>query len=168
MGKALKVGDRGMKIHNIIQQLKSLHENIARSFLYVGQLLKTVRDEKLWNGQWESFDNPEKHNFISEIGYKKSHANALILVYDKFVEQYGIPEETLIRAEWSKLALVAPRVNSREEAEYWANEAANLSSSDLKKTVAEKDTGIASESCSHEDSYTVRYCRTCKTKTVDN
>lgn len=154
--------DKGIQIHNIVGQIQELKRNASRTFIYLGQLLKTVRDEKLWAGQWESFDNPDKHNFISEMDLGgKSTANAMIIVYEKFVEQYGIDEKVLLEAQPWKLALVAPNVSSKDEAQYWAEQATHLSVSDLKKTIAEKKSGIAPESCDHDDSYTIRVCRTC-------
>ncbi len=158
------------KNDELIKSAFKMKENIAGGFLFLGSVLKRIRDEKAWEGQWESFDNPKMHNFVTELDIGgKSMVHHLIQIHQKFVEGFSPEKATimtplLLEAGWSKLALVAPLVHDEESAEEYAHLAAKLTASDLNKTLAEKKTGIAPESCEHKEAITFMWCNTCKTK----
>jgi hypothetical protein len=160
--------ETGLAIHGVLEELKVLKRNISASFIQMGFLLKKVRDENLWKGQWESFDNPKSHNFITEIDIGgKSTVNHLITIYEKFVVQSPKDlSELLIEAGWGKLALVAPQVKTPEDAEHWAEMAAHQTKTDLEKTISEAKTGIAPESCEH-DLMTITRCKKCHSRFVE-
>lgn len=156
--------EKGEAINYAVQMLRQAKGGMVMSVMKAGEILKWVRDEKLWQGQWESFDNPLHHNFVSECFGEKSTAHAYIQVFEKFGK---IKQELLEEAGWSKLALVAPRVKEESDAVEWAEKAAALTVSDLKTEIAKDRSGVEPSTCEHEDRI-IRECKNCKRKIVEN
>lgn len=135
-----------------------LKETIEQSFLTLGERLKQIRDHGLYHLAWESFDD-----FCLELDISKGTASRLIGIYEMFIIQFPQPVSRLTTAKgWSGLAEVLPLIKTKEDCEFWISEWENLGSSDFRIKAREAKSGINQETCLHDDSYTLRVCRTCK------
>lgn len=144
-----------------------LKEKQEMLFLEIGAVLKAIRDSRVWEEEYESFDNPKKHNFIEEFGYKKDHANKLIRIYETFVERYKIPVGKLRQVRgWSFLAEILPYVKNEEDALAKVELAIySLNEKALRDALVEEKTGITMYKCPHEETYYLEICKRCKAKT---
>jgi hypothetical protein len=129
------------------------------AFLELGKGLAQIRDEELFAGQWETFND-----FLDDKKIAKSTANKLINVYKTFVEDCGIPLEELKKANWYDLSEVRKMAKDKKSAEEWLNKAIILNRADLRKEVTEQNTGIQMADCKHEITVdmVMRKCETCK------
>lgn len=136
----------------------TLKDKIEESFLLLGQRLKKIRDEELYKGQYETFPN-----FLEELKVSESVASRLISVYQRFMVEYGLSQEKVLRVGWSDAYQIMKATDNKEEAEEWVEKGQVLSSGDLRKELTEKRTGKDMRTCEHEF-YTLRVCRKCQTK----
>lgn len=93
-----------------------------------------------------------------------SQVSRLIGIHEKFVLNAGIDEEELGKAGWTKLAMTLPLVRTKDEAEYWADQAKTLTKTDLSRAIKEQQTGVDMAKCIHEDTYLLRICKDCHVK----
>lgn len=150
-----------------INEIRVAQMEGTKNLLMIGKILKDIRDEKLWKGEFDSFDANGKGSLCHFLGYKKSTAHAAISAYMKFAVLFGTEYETpLFNADYSKLVLLAPMVKSEEDAKRYAIMASELTVEDLRRNIAEEKTGIPSENCPHDNYYILRLCRTCRWKEV--
>lgn len=142
----------------VCQEALDLRDSIEVAFLKLGELLYTIREQELYKGQWETFEE-----YCMEFrGMSKSTVNKLIAIYEKFVIQFGISSTRLSKVGgWAVLAEALPVVNSKKEAQDWIDRASVLTLVDMRKSVKETQRGIPVGECKHKDTYTIRICRTC-------
>lgn len=140
-------------------QTLTLKNSIEESFLELGARLMNIRDNCLYEGQWESFED-----YLLEFkNISEGTASRLINIYKKFVVEYNFAPKLLAEAGgWSVLAETLPNVNSLQEAEYWLGEATALTRTHLRRTLKEHKTGIKMDTCAHLETYTLQICKTCK------
>lgn len=128
------------------------------AFLDFGARLMRIRDEKLYAGQWESFEE-----FCQELkGTSLTSASRLINIYRVFVQEYAIPEAKIAAAGgWTMLAEALPLIKTKSEALHWLHEATHTHRTDLRRTIKEAKTGKSMAKCKHKNTYTLRCCRDC-------
>lgn len=138
-----------------------LKKNIEMNFIILGEHLFKIREEKIYQGQWDSF-----LEFLDEMNLAESTANKIINIFKTFVIQYNIPKQTLVEAGgWTKLYATLPMVNSKKDADYWIEQSKILTMSDLSKEVRERKTGVEMRKCNHKNSYTISICKDCGQRT---
>lgn len=142
----------------ICQEALELRDSIEVAFLKLGELLYNIKENRLYEGQWESFDE-----YCMEFrGMSKSTVSKLIAIYEKFVIQFGFSSTKLQKVGgWAVLAEALPVVTTKKEAQDWIDRASVLTLVDMRKSVRETKNGIPVGECKHKDTYTIRVCRTC-------
>lgn len=136
-----------------------LKRSIEYKFLELGERLKKISNERLYEPQWTSFGE-----YVGEMKMSESTASKLINIYQKFIVDYGISRERLlVSGDWSVLAEVLPIVRDKESAEEALHMCKELSRQDIRKYIKEQKTGIDMRDCVH-DFYTLQICRTCGEK----
>ena len=154
--------------YDYCQQTLTLKANIEHSFLALGERLKKIRDQRLYEPSWTSF-----YEYCEEMKMNESTASRLIGIYEKFILEYHFEHQKLLEAGgWSVISECLPVIKSKNDAEEWLHKAKTLSRGDLRKELKEKKTGITETGCRH-DYYMLRVCRKCGEKTrvyddVDN
>ena len=119
MKNNLVVGER---LHELRLELRDLAETATAHFCRLGEIMKEIRDNELWQGQYESFEA-----FFSdpEFSFKRSsvyHAIRLVEVFPKWQELKDVPV--------SKPIMVVPHLNEQNRDEL-VGQARTLSTSDL-------------------------------------
>jgi hypothetical protein len=142
---------------NYCQQAIQIKKTTEANFLMLGQYLHNIREQQLYQGQWDSF--PE---YLEDMTLPEGTASKLINIYKKFVYEYGIANERLLETGgWTKLALLLPIVTDKDTAEEWLDKATVLSSRDLQKEIKESETGIDMIQCQHTKTRFVEKCEEC-------
>lgn len=121
MTKSLsRAGDR---IHQLREELLGICQQANRYAFRMGEILKEIRDKKLWEGQYESF-----RAFYSdeEISLEESSVFRAI----QLVERFPGLSERLAHVPVSKLYTIMPHVN-KDNREQLIEMASSLSRSDL-------------------------------------
>jgi hypothetical protein len=87
---------------HVIMQINDLSLTFGRTFLEIGKLLRTIKEE-----------DPETFKAIPDttpIGRRKSFALVRI---DKVFGKLGVPDERLVAIGWAKLNIIAPFVTPK-------------------------------------------------------
>jgi hypothetical protein len=141
---------------NFCHDTLELKGTIENSFLVLGERLLKIRTERLYEPQWQAFDE-----YVNEMKMSEASANKLISIYQKFILEYKIPSNLLTLAGgWAVVAEILPVV-TKDTVKDWLNKATVLSRQDLRKEVKEARTGIDMSKCEHKNFYTIRCCRDC-------
>lgn len=144
--------------HAYCQKTLELEEAAKLVYLQLGERLYNVRNERLYEAGWDSWDD-----FCMEFrDLSPASISKLISVYETFVLGYGFKPEKLARAGgWTKLYQISRHVKDREDAEEWLEKAEVSSRVDLGKSLVEAKTGVPMLECPHERTYTVEICEDC-------
>lgn len=102
-GQIASESDRKSQVLNTARQVFGLS---GRAKLALAGCLQEIREKGYWDGLAESFD---KFVYI-EFGYKPSTADALIRVYETFVNHLKIDPETVAHIPWARLAMIVPQI----------------------------------------------------------
>lgn len=140
-----------------LKEFFSLRNNIEGAFLRLGELLKQIRDEKLYEGQYENFDG-----FLLEARLSKSTASKMIQVHEHFVLKYKIPQNTLAAVGWATLYEIQkhlPESAKRDDVIEWVEKGAVLTRDDTKRELANIDG--RQDKCFHHESFLLRICPGC-------
>jgi hypothetical protein len=153
-----------MKPKSVIEPVAEffqLRKNIEGAFLRLAELLKKIRDEKLYEGVHENFEG-----FLMEAKLSKATASKLIQVHEQFVLKYEIPANILSKVGWSTLYEIQkslPPEPEREDVLSWVEKGSILSREDTQREL--KNIDGSQDSCRHSDSYTLRICNGCGLRT---
>lgn len=133
---------------------------IEVQWLELAGQLKEIRDQALYRGRWESFED-----FLNdpEMAMDKSTASKMITIHERFILEYKIqPQKIANVGGWSKVAELLPVVKNKESAEEWLDKATVLSQADLRKEVKGENRGDGID-CKHKNNYqiTLSVCRDC-------
>lgn len=135
----------------------ALKSTIEGGFLALAKRLQKVRDDRLYLGQWTNF-----REYLMELRMSEATASKLINIYQKFVVEAGIEEDTLIKAGgWTVLAESLKYIGKQLSPAKAVELASTLSRDDFRRELTELSTGIQQRECGHEDTYTIRVCRKC-------
>ncbi len=146
--------------YNYCTKTGELKDKIEETFLLLGERLLKIRQEELYKGQWDSFEE-----YLESIHLNKSVASRLICVFEKFVVEYGInPDRILEAGGWSDCYQIAILSENKEDAEDWLNKAKVLNSTDLRREITEFRTGKPMKDCKHPNRYLLSVCPTCGLK----
>lgn len=151
---------------NFCEETISKKRLIEVSWLELCGRLKEIRDNGLYEGRWDSFED-----FLHDpvMGLDKASASKMITIHERFIIEYKMePERIAGVGGWSKVAEILPAVKDKQSAEVWMDKAAALSKSDIRKEVQEEK-NPESIGCRHKDSYKVvmSCCRNCGNKEVE-
>ena len=139
-----------------------LKRDLEGRFLELGRVLKLIRDSKAWSAHYQSFDNPANHNFLVDLGMKKSTANRLILIYEKFVLEGGVSPTRLLEVGSGKLGETIAYIKNKEDVEEMLSLAvASPTQAVLRSRLREIRTGVSQDDCAHNDTYEITICRSC-------
>lgn len=146
-----------------VEETKGLKEAIEGRFIELGKRLKRIRDERLFEPQYHSFDE-----WLPEMKMSQPTISKLINIYDRFVTEYGISEQQLLKAGgWTVIAEILPVSKTKEDAKEWIEKAENLTRTDLRAEIKEHKTGKKEKKrkdCEHRKAYDQRVCPSCGLK----
>jgi hypothetical protein len=113
---------KGNRLHQLQNELRNLSVSATEHFCKLGEIMKEIRDNDLWEGQYESFEA-----FFSdpEFSFKKSsvyHSIRLVEVIPQWKELTDVPV--------SKLIMVVPHLESGDK-DKLITQARTLSTGDL-------------------------------------
>lgn len=83
---------------NYLQETIKLKNSIEGAYIDLGSRLKKIRDERLFEGQYDSFGE-----FLNEIDMSEGTASRIISVISFYFEKHGVKREKLSQAGWSNL-----------------------------------------------------------------
>ena len=140
------------------RQTISLKENIERTFIELGRRLHKIREERLYEPFYDSFNL-----YCYELKLSQSTISKLVNIYKVFILEYGFAPSRLMKAGgWAVVAETLPVVHSKKDAEEFLENAETMTLSDMRRTVKEKKLGVDQRTCDHkDDSYDLRICRKC-------
>ena len=129
IAKLEKSKNRNIKADRYLKEIIFTKQSIGLSFLYLGNLLYNIKEEKLWELHAESY---AEYIAMPEINMKLSTGDNLIRVYRQFVVEWGMDEELLCKVGHSKLIALLERTDiDAESADEWIHKAMTLSWRDI-------------------------------------
>ncbi len=144
------------------EQTRSLYSKINVAYLELGKRLIKIKNENLAESQYGGFDI-----FLSEIGIKKSTSEHLMRVYQKFVLDYGIKEESIVEAGgYTRVYELLPLARTKEEAIEVLEHAKTLPSRESIKSYVKEAMGKTTTACNHEEVYILEVCKCCNGKVL--
>lgn len=134
-----------------------LKKNIEGSFLDLGELLYNIKEHRMYEPQWSSFEE-----YCFELKMSSNVIYKLIQIYKTFIIGYGFTHSEVITAGgFSLLQDILPVIKTKKDAMEWLKKSEVLTRSDLRKEIKEQKTGISMTSCKHPETYTVEICKHC-------
>lgn len=121
---------------NICEDAITKKHALEVGWLELCGILKTIRDNALYSGRWDNFED-----FLQDpqMGLDKASASKMITIHEKFILEYKMtPARIANVGGWSKVAEILPAVTDKKSAEAWMDKATSLSKSDLRKEVKEE------------------------------
>jgi len=166
MKKEITENNKYKSANNLLQELIKWKKIGGLSYLKIGQLLKSFKEERLYENLGESpeFESFEQFITIPAIDIKLRKAYYLIQIWDKFCIQLNFKPEELSEISWTTLRLLLPVVKS-ENSQNLIEEAKTLRRTDLEVKVAQLKSGwSASGECKHPlvEEVTFYICQDCK------
>jgi hypothetical protein len=139
-----------------LKETLGLKSDIEGAFLQLGERLKKIRDDKLFEGEYQNFDE-----FLLEAKISKATASKLIKVYETFVIGYRMPVKKLSGVGYTSLYAIAGHASSKERAEELVERASILTRDHLEQSLKEEGGGQAR--CLHPrgERRTVEVCGAC-------
>ena len=98
---------------------------IAKNFLELGRLFKTIRDEKLY----KALDHDTFTSLLGDLGFRETTVYGYIHAYELYVMRLGIPPDFLVQIPYRNLLRINAVVEKNPEE--WLYKAKELSGSDL-------------------------------------
>lgn len=141
---------------NYLKETIALQSQIEGAFLELGARLYRIRDEKLYEGEYESFDD-----FVITAKLSKATASKLITVYEKFVLEHNLPRKALASVGWSSLYTIAPYAGTKAKAIELVEKATLLTRADLEDSLRSEEDTHKHHNCKHTDTRLVRVCNEC-------
>jgi hypothetical protein len=140
------------------QHTIALKENIERTFIELGRRLFKIREERLYEPFYDSFNV-----YCDELKLSQSTISKLVNIYKKFILEYGFTAKQLMKAGgWGVMAEALPVIKSKADARDFLEKAETLTLRDMRKEVLEKKTGMDQRTCKHKDDfYVLQICRVC-------
>lgn len=147
--------------YDYCQNAIELKQHAEVTFVALAGHLYKIREERLWEGGYTSFDE-----FCDELRMSQSTISKLISIYKVFIVELGFTDDEIAKSGgWSVLAETLPLISSRSVAEHWLGLTTTLSLRDIRKEVLEAKNGIITTSttttCMHPNQYIVEICPDC-------
>lgn len=109
---------------------------IESSYLDLASRLLNIRDQELWRGHYDSWQE-----FLEDVRISNSRASRLITLYEKLVLDYGIKKEDLTPIGWSSAYQIAKHTENKLEAQELITFARHTRRKDLEDELRERKTG---------------------------
>jgi len=120
---------------DFLQQTLILKRSLERDFLELGARLKRIRDERLYEGTYDSF-----REFLDDAKLTESFASRLITIHSRFIEQFHMKQDELSDIGWSSLYQIASYTEDEEEAIELVGLAKRVRRVDLEDEIRERKT----------------------------
>lgn len=140
--------------NSYLKETIALRSEIEGAFFTLGERLKRIRDEKLFESEYQNFDE-----FLLTAKISKATASKLIKVYETFVLEYKLPMNKLRSIGYSSLYAISGHINNKDKAEELVDRASMLTRNDLEQSL--RDDGPVIKGCSHSDVRIVEVCNEC-------
>lgn len=142
---------------NYCEETRKLKGALETGFIKLGERLKKIRDERLYEGRWNNFEE-----FVADMQMSEATASRLITVYSKFILEYGMDSDEIGSIGWSTLYVLAKSVDNKKEAKEFVEKALVCKRSDLEEELREKKAKANSRECEH-DYFEVHFkqCKKC-------
>ena len=117
--------------YEYIKETKELVKGIRIDFIRLGGRLLKIRDERLWEGIYESWEE-----FLEELDLSKTSATRIIQVYKVYVIEKGVEPDKIAEAGITNLYEAIPMLEeakSEEEVEEIVEKAKTLKRDDIKQ-----------------------------------
>jgi len=101
--------------HKFLQETVELKSTIEQSFLALAERLYKIRGERLWDGEYDTFDE-----FLTELDLSAATCSKLCSIYEHWILKAGVKVEALGKCAWSSLYEAIPLLekgNANELAE---------------------------------------------------
>lgn len=134
---------------NFLRDTIDLVRQIETRFLELGARLYQIREHKLWEETYDSFQE-----FLDSAKISKGNASMLAAIHKAYVIDGGVSHEKLAQVGYSNLYAAIPLLES-EDVETVVNKAKLLTRDEIKQEVREEKHG----ECEHKE--TVVICSTC-------
>ncbi len=145
------------KHYDYCQKTLELKDTLEQGFVALGERLKKIRDDRLYEGEWDDFQS-----YCEEMKMSEATASKIIGIYEKFIVLGGFsPAEVAKIGGWTTVAEALPFIKTKKDAEEILNEMANRNRQDLRIYLKERRTGLPQEKCNHSDTYQIEICRKC-------
>ncbi len=142
--------------HEFCLNTLKLKKTLESGFLSLGEKLKKIRDERLWESNWESFEL-----YLEDARITPATASRLITVYETFVLDYGMKEESLGSIGWSVLYEISLKSETKSEAKEFVEKAMVMKRDDLMHELKSKK---RNQDCKHPKKYQIEVCPDCPFK----
>lgn len=139
---------------NYLKDTLALKASIETSFLALGERLSIIRDEKLYEGEYDNFDE-----FLLTAKISKATASKLITVYETFILKFKMAPQSLADVGWSSLYAISSHADTKEKAKDLVQQAGLLTRDHLMATLRED--GEAQALCKHKNKRLVEVCNDC-------
>jgi hypothetical protein len=142
-------------------QTITLKVETESKFLELGARLAKIRDEEMFAGRWENFDDYCE----SDLKMSPGTASKLINIHQKLVVEYKVSPGKLAEAGgWTRLAMALPFITDKKSADEWVDRVASAGSRrDLEMLIKEKHTGVDPIKCDHPEDQcrVIKICARC-------
>lgn len=125
-----------MQNTEFIRQTVELVKSIETRFLELGARLYKIREEKLYIGSYDNFND-----FLQEIKLTPGNASILASVHKNYVLEGGIAIESLAGVSYSNLYESIPLIE-KEGVQMAATKAATLTRAEIKDEVRDQKLGV--------------------------
>lgn len=149
--------------YKFCQETLDLRQNIEVTFLELGRRLYKIRESRMFEPAYSSFNE-----FCLELKMSQSAISKLLNIYKKFILEYGFTKSQLMRAGgWAVVAETLPVIKNRKDAKEFIEKASTMPLQHVRREVRERKSGVDQRTCNHkDDAYVLRICRRCGDKEV--
>jgi len=165
MEKGLSLKQKNKEALQVYNELIKWKTIGGLSYLKIGQLLKRIKEEKLYKylGEGsEEFEDFESFLKTPEINMELRKAYYLIQIWDTFCEKLGFKEEELAGIPWTSLRVLLPVVR-KENARELVEKARNLNRTHLETEIKALKSGLVTiedlSNCKHQEVTEFHYFR---------
>ena len=140
--------------HKFLQETISLKETIETGFLNLAERLYKIRQERIWEGE---YDNLEE--FLMELDITAPTCSKLCSIYEHWVLKGKVSLESLAGNNWTSLYESIPLLE-KENPKELAEELKLLTRADA----IEKTREFKKGTCTRHDWVVIKFCKVCGKK----
>jgi hypothetical protein len=142
----------GITNNQFVKDTITLVQRIETSFLELGARLYKIREERLWEGSYDTFND-----FLAELKLTPGNASILASVHKNYVLDGGIEPEQLAGISYSNLYEAIPLIE-KEGVLSAATKAETLTRSEIKEELREQKLGVHDHVIHGEERWGVCEC----------
>ncbi len=153
--------------HQYCKEALEYKTDIEWRFIGLGERLYKIKQERLYEAGWSSWDE-----FEMELKMSPATVSKLLRIYEIFILRYRFtPKQIATAGGWSSVAELLPSIKEdtpRERAKELLELVTDQSRLDLRKTLHEHKTGVDMAKCKHkpDDYYILKIYRCCGDREV--